>query len=712
MTGERWALLKSLFGRALELEDAQRSNFLRSACAGDTSLYRSLTGLLLHHEAACPLFEGPMLTPERMAEMVAAGLRTFVPGEIVADRFRIQRFLAEGGMGEVYAADDLELNEAVALKTVRPLLANDETILAGFRQEIQLARKVTHRNVSRVFDLVRHETIVHGQPRTIFFLSMELLPGETLADRIRRTGPLPPAEARRIAAQLIAGLEAAHAAGIVHSDLKSGNVALVPEPDVEGGERVVIMDFGLAARTTTLAASTAEGLRGTPAYMAPEQVAHGAITISADIYALGVVLFEMTTGRLPFQGDSPRETAQLRLRQDAPRLRSWAPHAPAAWDRAVACCLHQDPVRRPASVSEVAVRLSGRLERRRVLLAGGLAAGIAGLAIAGAVWTLQPHRPTSQARAAAESARVKLVNVTQDGFLSAIQDFRRATELDPLWAGAWAELAYTYAAAANTKQVPEATALREARQSALRAIALDGRSAKAYGALGWVQSLDLDEWPNAEDNLRRAVALDSADPQLHYWLGVQLRKAGRFQGAEAEDRQALSLSHQADPAIWFELAFLYWTSGQLPRMEAFMRELLVAYPHHGTTRFLRARLLKEQGRFEEALAELNFSQTLQFKPVTLLAERASVEAHRGHAREALAMLEQLRQAALTQPVDGLLMAGVYARLGDLNSAFDLLEEAYARRDSTLLSLATSPVLQPLRGDPRYAALLRRLHFAP
>ena len=712
MTPERWARLKSVFDQALAVEAGERREFVRAVCVGDVELERSLAGLLHHHEAASSVLAGPMLTPERMAEIVSSGTRTFVPGELIAGRFRIRQFLAEGGMGEVYSAEDLELNEAVALKTIRPLLAGDDKVLARFKQEIQLARKVTHRNVSRVFDLFRHEVDLDGQRRTIVFLSMELLHGETLAERIHRVGPLRLADAQNVAAQLIAGLEAAHAAGIVHRDFKSGNVVLVREAEGgEGsGERAVIMDFGLAGTRSSLGERDRVGLTGTPAYMAPEQVTNGEITPATDIYSLGVVLFETMSGTVPFKGDTPVETAQLRLCQDAPRLRDAAPGAPLPWERTVLACMERDPARRPASAGEVAARLTGRYERRRNLRV--LTAGICVLGLtAGAVyWARLPHRPNVAALAAADSARVKLENVTQAGFLEAIGDYRRAIQLDPKWAQAWAELAYTYAAAANTKQVPAATASVEARTAALQAIRLDGRSARAFGALGWVQSLDFDEWPKAEANLRRALALNSGDAQVHYWLGVHLRKKGRFADAEAEDRQALTLSHQADPAIWFELAFLYWTSGELDRMDGFMKELLVAYPNFGSTRYLHARLLKEQGRFEEALVELRFCESLQFTPVTVLAERASVEAYRGDAAGARADLRQLQEASKTQPVDGLLMAGVYAKLGDFDSAFELLEGAYARRDNTLLSAATSPVLKPLRGDPRFAALLRRLHF--
>ena len=302
-------------------------------------------------------------------------------------------------------------------------------------------------------------------------------------------------------------------------------------------------------------------------------------------------------------------------------------------------------------------------------------------------------------------------NHSPAGFREAIVGFQCAIQLDLKWSEPWGEIAYTYAEAANTSQVPAATASIEARKAALHAVQLDDRSAKAFGALGWVQSLDLDEWIKAEANLRHALALNPMDARLHYWLGVHLRKKGKFPEAEEEDRQALTLSHQADPQIWCELAFLYWTSERVDHMQELMKDLLVAHPNFGLTRFLNARLLKEQGRFDEALAELQFSESLQYSPVTVLVERASVEAYRGNSGAALEDLSLLEKASQTKPVDGLLIAGVYAKLGYFDAAFEWLEGAYSRRDSTLLSLATSPVLKPLRTDPRFRSFMRRLHFA-
>ena len=473
------------------------------------------------------------------------------------------------------------------------------------------------------------------------------------------------------------------------------------------------MDFGLAGTLKGAGPGTApEGLTGTPAYMAPEQVENGVITPASDIYALGIVLFEMVTGRLPFRGASPMETARLRLREDAPSLRSVAPTVSLTWDRTVRACLERDPAKRPASVREVEHRLTGRYDRHR--RARAFAAGVIVFTLVGGgwYWAQLPHRPNPAAQAAADSARVKLQNVTKAGFLDAVTDYRRAIQLDPQWAQPWAELAYAYAAGGNAQQISGISARTEARVAALQAIRLDERSAKAFGALGWVQSLDFDEWPKAEGSLRQALALNPDDAQVHYWLGVHLRKKGRYSDAESADRRALVLSRQVEPSYWCELAFLHWTAGQLDRMDELMKELLVAHPNFGFTRFLHARLLKERGRFDDALAELVFSERLQYSAVTVLVERASIEAYRGDERAARAHLQTLTEMSEKQSVDTLLIAGVYAKLRDFDAAFRWLERGYEQRDSTLLSVATSPVLVPLRADRRFASLRHRLHFDP
>src|SRR5215470_11943720 len=161
----------------------------------------------------------------------------FAVGERIAQRYRVIRFIARGGMGEVYEVEDGELQARVALKTIRSELAEDGTVLERFKSEISLARRVTHTNVCRLFDLGFHD----GPRGRVTFLTMELLEGESLKQRLRRGGRMTPREARPLVEQLVAGLAAAHGYGIVHRDFKCDNVMLVPSPD--GPTRAVITDF-------------------------------------------------------------------------------------------------------------------------------------------------------------------------------------------------------------------------------------------------------------------------------------------------------------------------------------------------------------------------------------------------------------------------------------------------------------------------------------
>jgi len=294
----------------------------------------------------------------------------FQPTQLLAGRFKVIRFVARGGMGEVYEAQDEELNERVAVKTAR--FENTQTAheIERFRREIQLARKVTHPNVCRTFDVFRHGVAPSGGSRSqILIVSMELLSGETLAQRIRDGGRFQTAAALPLVEQMCAGLGAAHRVGVIHRDFKSSNVMLVKSPaSAAGGEppqsqtfRAVITDFGLAhAEEVEGGTLTRLGdIVGTPAYMAPEQIDGGAITPATDIYALGIVIYEMLTGLLPFSADTPLATAMKRLSHVAPSPRLHIPDLDPRWEAVVARCLERSPDQRFASTDDVARALRG-----------------------------------------------------------------------------------------------------------------------------------------------------------------------------------------------------------------------------------------------------------------------------------------------------------------------------------------------------------------
>jgi tetratricopeptide (TPR) repeat protein len=329
-------------------------------------------------------------TPRR--GRAGAAQAAFAPGQVLADRYRIVRFIAQGGMGEVYEAEDRELGERVALKTVRPEIAVQEGALERFKREVQLARKVTHPNVCRLFDLGVHRMGgPDGQAIEVRYLTMELLEGETLAQRLKRVGRMSPAEALPIVRQVAAALGTAHDAGIVHRDFKSSNVILVPG---RGGERAVVTDFGLAhglAEGASLEASlTATGSSlGTPAYMAPEQVAGRRAGPGADIYALGVVMYEMVTGHWPFTGGSPMSIAVKRLTENPPPPRRVVADLDPAWEATILRCLQREPADRFAAPAEVVDALEGRAvapsRRRRRLALAALGTLLVAVGIVGGV---------------------------------------------------------------------------------------------------------------------------------------------------------------------------------------------------------------------------------------------------------------------------------------------------------------------------------------
>jgi len=293
----------------------------------------------------------------------------FAVGGVIADRYRIVQLVGTGGMGEVYAAHDLVLDASVALKTLRPELEGSADAVARLRREIALARNVTNPHICRLYDVGEHDGRV--------FLTMELLRGRTLGEVIRQR-ELTILEVERLASQLVDGLAALHRASIIHRDFKTSNVIVVGEGDQA---RAVITDFGLARSTSSedVRLTHESSLLGTPAYMAPEQVEARPATAASDIYALGVVLFELLTRELPFEEETAWATATARLQRDPPRPSSRRKGVPARWDDIVLRCLAREPSNRFARVDDLFV--PQRRSRRSFLLAGGGAAIAAGLGI-------------------------------------------------------------------------------------------------------------------------------------------------------------------------------------------------------------------------------------------------------------------------------------------------------------------------------------------
>jgi hypothetical protein len=275
----------------------------------------------------------------------------FAPGAILDGRYRIIGLLGRGGMGEVYRADDLRLGQPVALKFLPDTVAADPVRLAQFHNEVRTARQVSHPNICRVYDI--------GEVDGHLFLSMEFVDGEDLATSLRRIGRFPEDKATEVARQLCAGLAAAHERGVLHRDLKPANVML------DDAGKVRLMDFGLAA------VGAVEDIRaGTPAYMAPEQLLGREVTARSDIYALGLVLYELFTGRRAFTAATLNELVEQHQSGQLTPPRSLVSALDPAIERAILRCVDPDPARRPTSALVVAAALPGGDPLAAALAAG------------------------------------------------------------------------------------------------------------------------------------------------------------------------------------------------------------------------------------------------------------------------------------------------------------------------------------------------------
>jgi tetratricopeptide (TPR) repeat protein len=345
-------LIIDLVDQAMAQPTDRREAYLESVCGGNTEAFEQAW----HYVQVEERMDGFLLRP---LFPIPGNETPFEPAQLLDGRFRIVRELARGGMGIVYEAVDEKLDRRIAIKCAK----------AGFRKrlppEVRHASEISHPNVCKIFEIHTAET----RQGPIDFLTMEFLDGETLADRLRR-GSVPDAEARVIAEQLCAGLAEAHRNHVIHGDLKSCNVILTAESD--GTLRAVITDFGLA-RTSAMAGRTVQsGERGgTPDYMAPELWRGEKASVASDLYALGVILYELAAGRRPFGQDIPLEHRLALCPQ---------PLGPK-WDRAIAPCLRPDPARRFQNAGEVAQALAPRSRRWWFAAAAAAVLAIASAAV-------------------------------------------------------------------------------------------------------------------------------------------------------------------------------------------------------------------------------------------------------------------------------------------------------------------------------------------
>lgn len=296
---------------------------------------------------------GDVASSVTLTQTLERPIQELSPGALFAGRYQIIEDLGQGGMGHVFKALDTRTGEKIAVKVLRAGLEADGRTLERFSHELTAARRISHRNVCRMFDL--------GEDAGRLYITMEFVPGEDLKSILRMMGAMSPAQAAGIAVQICDGLEEAHRLGVIHRDLKPANILI----DKEGHAR--IMDFGIARSARSRGITDTGTMVGTPDYMSPEQTEGRDVDARSDLYSMGVMLFEMATGQLPFDGDTALAVALKHKTERPPDPRSIAPGLPADLSRIILKCLEKDPSRR----YQTAADLRGNLEAVAAALPGG-----------------------------------------------------------------------------------------------------------------------------------------------------------------------------------------------------------------------------------------------------------------------------------------------------------------------------------------------------
>jgi len=824
---------EELFAAALPLSREERTSLLDRTCEGDPDLRHAVEALLAAREA-----------PEDATASVvieSSDLDTNGPFEIdrvIFNRFKILRFIARGGMGEVWEAWDSQLQERVALKTIRPDMVQHPEVVERFRREVRQARAISHPNICRIHELFTYETPSHAKG---IFLCMEYLDGPTLSEYLRHNGPFETDAALDLVQQLVQGLNSAHALGVVHRDLKSRNIMLVNAGP--GKLRAVITDFGLALNVLTPNGGLQEASgQGTPAYMAPEQRLTGDVTALADQYALGVVMCEMTTGSLPVRTES-------NPLQEAEGGKLPAKSIPDRWANVIERCLATHPQDRFPRLDDIVSAL--RPPRRKWLFwAAGITIACLVLATIGWRWHNRPADPTSLAvlplhnasgdssldyvsagftealtndlaempglqvkaagiteRYSAQSndpgesgRRLKVKSVVSGSFseagsqvripieiidvksgsqiggqtyegdisnlaglqndistdvayhlkvrlspdmkarlkrqyttnsvaydaylkgryrltkrsgadlLAAVAEFQNALNADPHYAPAYAGLAESYSVLAIFRSGNPIPMLKNALKTADQALALDPALGEAYASRALARVTLNYDWKGAESDYQRAVELNPNDLNAHIDYAVHLLVP---LGRDAEAQAQMAYVQAIDPNSLLTNISRAWVAqcgGRPAESARLLEEQLKTTPNLQQAIEVLAVDYLELKRPADAIHLL---RTAPVDPGTE-ADRAIMlsiaYAQAGDRASAAKWFKQASEKGDPQNSFPYQTAVYYTSLRNYRKSLDLLEMAYARRDTDLLSVKVDPLLKPLHSDPRFQQLLGRMNI--
>ena len=730
---DRWTTVKRIHQSALDKDPSERTAFVDESCGGDEALRREVHSLLTYATDAESFLERPAV--DMATAPSSESHETTLVGRTVS-HYHVLSLLGAGGMGEVYLARDSRLDRTVALKILPAELAGDPERMQRFALEAKAASALNHPNVATIYDV--------GESDGVRFIVMEHVEGETIAVRMGR--PLTPSEVVDIAVQTADALDVAHAKGITHRDIKPANLMLTHRGHIK------VLDFGVAKVNRseeispnddwTLEPVTAAGsVVGSGPYMSPEQMVGGAVDPRSDVFSLGVVLYQLAAGQLPFSGATRAELKDRILHAAPAPMTPLNPDIPSVLERITLKCLDKRPEGRYQSARDllndlwplkrqlnvnVAPAASDSL-RLELLGRSGSHSGAAAVkpAVADDASTSDAPSPSE----ASELVARGWAHLRSGSFFElsdAVSVFQAATVIDPTYAAAHAGLALVRVAQGIVRDLPLVEAFGEAKAAALRALALDHESADAQVALGQVMLFADWDWIAAERSFQRALAINPnhAEAYLHYGgLKEALGDLDRgfhlkLQGLECNSTSALA--HVL-------IAVSFWNQRRYDDVIVWLNKALDRDPRHLFARELLTGAYWMTGEFERGLAEdLKRVEARSPDEETLAAFRQmyadAVDAYRrGGPAEANRLIVEYRQRATEVLSDtaraergntGLGVVVHYALAGNLDAAFEHLRNAIAARDPALVHLAVAPQWDSLRADPRFNECLARMKLRP
>jgi serine/threonine protein kinase len=714
---DHWTTVKRIHQSALDIDSSERAAFVEESCGGDEALRREVESLLTYAAEAESFLERPAvdIAPTPPGESHEATL----VGRTIS-HYQVLSLLGAGGMGEVYLARDPRLDRTVALKILPGELAADADRMQRFTREAKAASALNHPNVATIYDV--------GESDGISFIAMEHVDGETLLARISRR--MTPPEVVDIAVQAADALDLAHAKGITHRDIKPANLMLTHRGNVK------VLDFGVAkvARNDegrlngdwTVEPVTAVGsVVGSAPYMSPEQIVGGDVDSRSDVFSLGVVIYQMATGQLPFSGSTRAEMKDRILHAAPEPMMRLNPDLPSELERITFKCLDKRTDSRYQSARELLIdlwplkrQLDARTDSPRFEL---LRRPDSTRAVPAATRAIASEASEFIARGWAHLRSGSFFELAQ-----AVSAFLAATEIEPTYAAAHAGLALARVTQATVHDIPHLEALGEAKAAALRALALDHESADAQVALGQVMLFAEWDWIAAERSFQRALAINPnhAEAYLHY--GGLMEALGelprglelKLQGLERDSASALAHVLIA-VSFWNQRRYddvIVWVNKALDRdpRHLLARELLVgAYAKKGDVE----RQLEQDLKRVEARFDLSDETRAALKPIC--DEFVHVYKHEGKAAAFQYFLKHKQRLDELVPDGaserGNTMIGPLARsaeMGDLDKAFELLQRALDVRDPGLVHLAVAPQWDSLRADPRFNQCLARMKLRP